>query len=94
MYAYNGIHYSWHETNSLLQKLLAVVQDNNTYRKAQERMESQIYAQEQDLVQAQKENQLLKKRNKDLEKRLENEVQTRSWGCMCRCKGIAADSHG
>lgn len=55
------------------------MQDNNTYRKAQERMESQIYAQEQDLAQAQKDNQLLKKRNKDLEKRLENEVQG---GCV------------
>ncbi|KAJ8659759.1 hypothetical protein O0I10_004352 [Lichtheimia ornata] len=63
------------EADHLRKKLLAVVQDNNTYRKAQERMESQIYAQEQDLVQAQKDNQLLKKRNKDLEKRLENELQ-------------------
>lgn len=68
------------------------MQDNNTYRKAQERMESQIYAQEQDLVQAQKDNQLLKKRNKDLEKRLENEVQGGGvCDCRCRYKGIGAD---
>ncbi|KAI9320252.1 hypothetical protein BX666DRAFT_1920899 [Dichotomocladium elegans] len=64
------------EADHLRKKLLAVIQDNNTYRKAQERMELQIYAQEQDLAQTQKQVQFLTKRNKDLEKRLENELQS------------------
>ena len=57
--------------------MLAVVQDNNNHRKIQERMESQIYAQQQELAQVQKESQTLTRQRKHLEKRLENEVNKR-----------------
>ncbi|KAI8145425.1 hypothetical protein BJV82DRAFT_603615 [Fennellomyces sp. T-0311] len=63
------------EADHLRKKLLAVIQDNNNYRKAQERMESQIYAQQQELAQAQKEAQTLTRLRKCVEKRLENELQ-------------------
>ncbi|KAG2216872.1 hypothetical protein INT45_009403 [Circinella minor] len=63
------------ETDSLRKKLLAVVQDNNNHRKIQERMESQIYAQQQELAQVQKDSQTLTRQRKHLEKRLENELQ-------------------
>ncbi|KAI9493552.1 hypothetical protein BDB00DRAFT_872228 [Zychaea mexicana] len=62
------------ETDGLRKKLLAVVQDNNNYRKTQERMESQIYAQQQEIAQAHKETQVLTRQRKHLEKRLENEL--------------------
>lgn len=62
----------------LYKKLSSVLQDNDACRKAQERMEAQIYAQQQELAEAQKEIQLLTKQKRDLEKRLEIEVYWRS----------------
>ncbi|KAI9267934.1 hypothetical protein BDA99DRAFT_603510 [Phascolomyces articulosus] len=63
------------ETDSLRKKLLAVIQDNNNHRKTQERMESQIYIQQQELAQLHKESQALTRQRKHLEKRLEDELQ-------------------
>ncbi|KAF7729647.1 hypothetical protein EC973_004020 [Apophysomyces ossiformis] len=63
------------ETEILRRRLLIMKQENNTFRRAHERLESQLYTQEQELAQMQKENKSLGKRKKDLEKRLENELR-------------------
>lgn len=55
-------------------KLSSILQDNDACRKAQERMEAQLYAQQQELAEAQREIQQLTKQKRDLEKRLEIEV--------------------
>ena len=68
--------------------MLAVVQDNNKHRKIQERMESQIYAQQQELAQVQKESKTLTRQRKHLEERLENEVNSFSFLILFLCKYI------
>ncbi|ORY96439.1 hypothetical protein BCR43DRAFT_514839 [Syncephalastrum racemosum] len=61
------------EAEHLRKNLLSVIQDNKTYRKAQERLESEVFAQAQELAESHKETQILKRRQKDLQKRLESE---------------------
>ncbi|KAI8384625.1 uncharacterized protein BYT42DRAFT_563124 [Radiomyces spectabilis] len=63
------------ETDFLRKKLIMMKQEIHTYRQAQERSESRIYAQDQELSTANKEIQKLTRRNKEIEKRLERELQ-------------------
>lgn len=52
-----------------------MIQDNNKYRRVNERLESQIFSQEQELAEAHKEIQVLKRQKQSLEKRLQDEVK-------------------
>ncbi|CAO3624063.1 unnamed protein product [Cunninghamella blakesleeana] len=62
--------------NDYIQKQLKIMKRENTnLMKTQQRLETQIYAQDHELQEAKKEIALLTRKNKELETRLENESQ-------------------
>ncbi|KAG0174853.1 hypothetical protein DFQ28_007354 [Apophysomyces sp. BC1034] len=63
------------DNDYLRKKIAAIQQDNATYSNTQARLETQLYAQEQDMGRLRKEIQQLTKSRKDTEKRLASELQ-------------------
>lgn len=57
-----------------MQKIAAIQLDNSNYSHTQSRLETQLYAQEQELNKFKKEIQQLTKARKDVEKKLITEV--------------------
>ncbi|KAI8388255.1 uncharacterized protein BYT42DRAFT_559482 [Radiomyces spectabilis] len=64
------------DNDYLRQKIAAIQQDNANYSKTQARLETQLYAQEQDMAALRKEIQQLTKSKKDTEKKLSHELET------------------
>ncbi|CAO3651225.1 unnamed protein product [Mucor fragilis] len=63
------------ENDYLKQKLAAIQLDNSNYGNTQARLETQLYAQEQDMGKLRKDIQQLTKAKKDVEKKLNSELQ-------------------
>ncbi|KAK4510921.1 uncharacterized protein ATC70_000030 [Mucor velutinosus] len=63
------------ENDYLKQKLAAIQLDNSNYGNTQARLETQLYAQEQDISKLRKDIQQLTKAKKDVEKKLSSELQ-------------------
>ncbi|KAG1061929.1 hypothetical protein G6F42_027547 [Rhizopus arrhizus] len=64
------------ENDYLKQKLAAIQLDNSNYGNTQARLETQLYAQEQDMSKLRKDIQQLTKAKRDVEKKLNSEVRT------------------
>lgn len=58
------------------QKIAGIQQDNSTYNNTQARLETQLYAQEQDTADLRKQVQQLLKTKKDVEYKLQNELSS------------------
>ncbi|KAI7869550.1 hypothetical protein BDF14DRAFT_1741798 [Spinellus fusiger] len=63
------------DNDYLRKKIAGIQQDNATYSHTQARLETQLYAQEQDVDRLKKEVQLLTRSRKDAEKKLSHELQ-------------------